>query len=101
MTLLTVEQSNSAMKTLQGKGYFIWKIPSCENGDPQMIADLAHQAQLTHVLIKIADGVNSYNIYEGVDLVPPVARKLRELGIQVWGWHYVRGDNPLGEAHKA
>ncbi len=89
------------MDTLQGKGYFIWKIPNCENGDPQAIASLARDARLTHVLIKIADGVNSYNIYEGVDLVPPVARKLRQLGIQVWGWHYVRGNNPLGEANKA
>jgi hypothetical protein len=89
------------MNSLQGKGFFIWKIPNCENGDPQAIASLAHQAQLTHLLIKIADGTLSYNVYEGVDLVPPVARKLRELGLQVWGWHYVRGDNPLGEANKA
>ncbi|MFL7892687.1 MAG: nuclear transport factor 2 family protein [Anaerolineales bacterium] len=93
--------STSSPKTLQGKGYFIWKIPSCENGDPKRIADLAHQAQLTHVLIKIADGVNSYNIYDGEDLVPAVVRKLRELGIQIWGWHYIRGSNPLGEASKA
>jgi hypothetical protein len=89
------------MKPLQGKGSFIWKIPSCEDGDPQRIASVAHEAGLTHVVIKIADGVNSYNIYEGVDLVPPVARKLRERGIQVWGWHFVRGSNPLGEANKA
>lgn len=96
-----MEASPSSIKPLQGKGYFIWKIPSCEDGDPQQIADLAHQAQLTHVLIKIADGVNSYNIYDGVDLVPPLVRKLHQLGIQVWGWHYVRGNNPLGEADKA
>lgn len=92
---------NNSMDTLLGKGYFIWKIPSCENGDPQAIADIAHEAGLTHVLIKIADGINSYNIYEGVDLVPPVARKLRERGLQIYGWHYVRGDNPLREADKA
>lgn len=89
------------MNTLQGKGFFIWKIPSCEKGDPQAIASLAGEAQLTHLLIKIADGIVSYNIYEGVDLVPPLARKLRDAGIQVWGWHYVRGDNPVGEASKA
>ena len=96
-----MDSTQKAMNILQGKGYFIWQIPSCEDGDPQRISDLAHQARLTHVLIKIADGVNSYNIYDGVDLVPPVARKLRQLGIQVWGWHYVRGNNPLGEANKA
>lgn len=89
------------MKKLQGKGFFIWQIPSCENGDPKIIADLTQQAQLTHVLIKIADGVISYNVYEGVDLVPPLLRKLREYDIQVWGWHYVRGDDPINEANKA
>jgi hypothetical protein len=88
------------MKTLQGKGFFIWQIPSCENGDAGAIAKLAHKAQLSHVIVKVADNVSSYNIYEGVDLVPPVVRKLRKLGIQVWGWHYVRGDNPLAEADK-
>lgn len=96
-----MNSSLSSTKPLQGKGYFIWKIPSCEDGDPQRIADLAHEARLTHVLVKIADGVNSYNIYDGVDLVPPLVRKLHQLGIQVWGWHYVRGNNPLGEADKA
>lgn len=89
------------MNPLQGKGFFIWKIPNCENGDPQAIASLAHEARLTHIIIKIADGVRSYNVYEGVDLVPPVARKLRDFGIKIFGWHYVRGDNPLGEANKA
>lgn len=89
------------MNILQGKGFFIWKIPDCENGDPQAIADLAHEARLTHVLIKVADGAYGYNIYEGVDLVPPLARKLRERGIEVLGWHYVRGENPIGEADKA
>jgi hypothetical protein len=93
--------STTTQKALQGKGYFIWQIPSCEDGDPKRIADLAHQAQLTHVLIKIADGVNSYNIYDGVDLVPAVVHKLHELGIRVLGWHYIRGGNPLGEASKA
>lgn len=89
------------MNSLQGKGFFIWKIPNCENGDPQAIAALAQEARLTHIVIKIADGVRSYNIYEGVDLVPPVARKLKDLGIKIYGWHYIRGDNPLGEANKA
>ena len=89
------------MKSPQGKGFFIWRIPNCEKGDAQRIADLAHEAQLTHVLIKVAESVHSYNVYEGVDLVPAVARKLQERGIEVWGWHYIRGENPIGEANKA
>jgi hypothetical protein len=86
---------------LQGKGFFIWQIPNCENGDPQAIARLAKEAQLSHVIIKIADTIFSYNIYAGVDRAPAVVEALREQGIQVWGWHYVKGDDPLREANKA
>lgn len=86
---------------LRGKGYFIWQLQNCEGGSARAIASKAKQAGLTHVLIKIADGANwAYNIdrTRDVDLVPPVATALKSAGIQVWGWHYVRGDNPLGEA---
>lgn len=88
---------------LKGKGFFIWKVRDCENGDAVAIANLAKQANLSHVLIKIANGTYNYN-YDtklNVDLVPPVAQTLRSRGIQVWGWHYVYGDDPLGEANKA
>ncbi len=89
--------------SVQGKGFFIWKVRDCENGDANAIANLAHQSNFTHVLVKIADGSNSYNvdITSGVDLVPPVAQALRARGIQVWGWHYVYGYDPIGEANIA
>ena len=86
---------------LEGKGFFIWKISRCENGDPQAIAKLAHASQLTHILIKIADTVYSSNIDDNIDLVPPVVESLHRLNIQVWGWHYVKGDYPIAEAKKA
>jgi hypothetical protein len=87
---------------LRGKGYYIWQIPHCERGDPEAIAARAEAANLTHVLIKVADGANwayNYDYRAHVDLVPPVLRRLRARGIQVWGWHYVRGDDPVGEAN--
>jgi hypothetical protein len=86
---------------LTDRGFFIWMIPRCEGGDPYAIADLAQQARYDHVLIKIADTAYSYNIWDGVDLVPPVVRALQDRKIQAWGWHYVKGDNPIGEANKA
>lgn len=86
---------------LTGKGFFIWLIRSCEGGDVNAIAALAQQAQLTHVLIKVSHTTYSYNIEEGIDLVPPLVQALRERQIQVWGWHYVKGDDPLGEANEA
>lgn len=89
--------------TLIGKGYYLWQLRNCERGDAQAIAAKAKQAGLTHILVKIADGTISYNIdaARGVDLVPPVLRACKEAGIEVWGWHYVRGDNPVGEAKLA
>jgi hypothetical protein len=86
--------------TLQGKGMMIWKIPQCEGGNAQAIANLAVQAGLSHVLIKIADSSYAYNVDKttGVDLLPPVVDAIRAKGIQVWGWHYIYGFNPLGEA---
>jgi hypothetical protein len=89
--------------TLQGKGFMVWKIPDTEGGSPQGITTAAQAAGLTHVLIKIADGTYSYNVdrSSGKDLVAPVAAALQAQNIQVWGWHYVYGDDPTGEARKA
>ena len=88
---------------LTGKGMMIWKIPSCEEGNPSKIASVAKAAGFTHVLIKIADGTYSYNINRttNIDLVPPVVSALKAQGLKVWGWHYIYGDNPTGEAKTA
>ena len=85
---------------LSGKGFFIWQIPNCEGGDAQKIAAEAKTAGLSHVLIKIADGIYTYNYdwAQHVDLAFPVAQALRAEGIQVWGWHYVYGNSPTAEA---
>jgi hypothetical protein len=90
--------------TLYGKGFFIWQIPKCEGGSPSAIAAKAASAGLSHVLIKIADGANwpyNFDTRANVDLVPPVLEALRNVGVSVWGWHYVRGSNPIGEAQLA
>jgi hypothetical protein len=88
---------------IQGKGFFIWRIPNCEKGSAEDIAKASQAAGLTHVAIKIGDGITYTNLdrEKGQDLIPPVAQALRNLGIQVWGWHYVYGSDPLGEARKA
>ncbi len=86
--------------SLQGKGFFIWKIPSCENGNAESIATNAANAQLTHVLVKIADGTSYYN-YDStkkVDYVPAVVSALRNRGIETWGWHFCYGSDPVREA---
>jgi hypothetical protein len=88
---------------LQGKGFYLWKIAACEGGNPNLIAYEAQKAGLTHVLVKIADGIYKYNYdYEKkIDLVPPLTQALRSRGIQVLGWHYIYGNDPIGEARIA
>lgn len=95
---------NIPVMTLEGKGYYMWQLPRCDDGDPVRIANRARGAGLSHVLIKIVDGYDwDYNVDKDreVDLVPPVLARLREAGVEVWGWHYVRGDYPVAEARRA
>lgn len=88
---------------LQGKGYYLWKIDRVEGGNPYRIAEAAHQAGLSHVLIKIADGRYNYNVDKerNKDLVPPLIAALRARGIQPWGWHYIYGKYPVTEARRS
>lgn len=87
---------------LQGKGFFVWKVRDCENGDSQAIATQAAQSGLTHLLVKIADGTYSYNIDpSGVDMVPSIVSACHAQGILVYGWQYIYGADPVGEANKA
>lgn len=91
------------MTVIYGKGFYIWKIPNCEGGNPAAIATVAQQAGLQHVLIKIANGIYDYN-YDSTtkkDLVAPVCEALLAKGIRPWGWHYVYGDLPKDEAKAA
>jgi hypothetical protein len=89
--------------SLTGKGFMIWQLPACEGGSPDAIAETAVMSGLTHVLIKIADGAYPVNVDEANnnDLLPPVVSALRAAGIQVWGWHYVYGYEPMREASQA
>ncbi len=86
--------------SIEGKGFFIWKVRDCEGGDPSKIAAAAKASGFTHVLLKIADGQYAYNTDRkaNIDLLPPVVDALRTAGITVWGWHYVYGYNPVAES---
>lgn len=82
---------------------YIWRIQDCHNGNISEIIRLAVSANYSHVLIKIANGIYSYNYdwEKNIDLVPPLIAALKAEGIQAWGWHYVFGDQPGQEATKA
>jgi ketosteroid isomerase-like protein len=88
---------------LTGKGMYIWKILNCHNGSISEITRRAVKANYSHVLIKVANGIYSYNYdwEKKIDLVPPLVAALKSEGIQAWGWHYLFGDQPWEEAAKA
>lgn len=89
--------------TLQGKGFYIWKVQYTEGGDNDAILALIKEAGLTHVIIKVANADQTYNYdkQRRIDLAAPLVRFLKSEGITVWGWQYIYGDNPVGEARKA
>lgn len=87
--------------TLKGKGFFIWQLSQTEGGNAQNIAAVAKAAGLTHVLLKIADGTATYLDPKGIGVTSTYVQAFRSLGIQVWGWHYIYGIDPAGEANKA
>jgi hypothetical protein len=91
------------MDIVNGKGMYLWINSRVEGGDPERIAQVAAEAGLTHVLIKVADGQYAYNIdpKTGKDNVPAVVDALRTRGIQAWGWQYIYGRNPAAEAAMA
>ncbi|MBN2387500.1 MAG: hypothetical protein JXB85_10805 [Anaerolineales bacterium] len=84
---------------LKGKGFFTFILSETEGGDPTAIVAAAQFAGLSHVLVKIADGAYPFGVNQnGSDTTLPVVQALRAAGIAVGGWHYVYGDDPIGEA---
>lgn len=112
---------------LEGKGAFLYVISYIEGADQNVIwpADdprrLAHaeriavravRAGLTHVCIKVADGIYPYNVRrnlngriifnstaaDAIDDCPAVVKALQARGIKVYGWGFAYGSNPEAEA---
>ncbi len=88
---------------LRGKGIFIWQIPRIEGGNPQAVAQVAKSANLSHVLVKFCEGPYFYYGKAGLDhdVTPALVAALKAEGVPVWGWHYIYGDDPEGEAQAA
>ena len=83
---------------LAGKGIYIWQVQECENGDVAQIARQAREAGLRHVLVKVADGVHAYPGDAHERMTSDAIDALRVAGVEVWGWGFVYGHDPDGEA---
>ncbi len=88
--------------TLHGKGFFTTNLSACEQGEPVSILAAAQSAGLSHILVKIADGVDSSDIPgSGINLTEQVVQAMHSAGIAVWGWHAITGNDPAAEADVA
>jgi len=88
------------MTTLpQGKGAFVWQPDLIEGGSPSAAVAHARIANFGHVIFKVANDIRVYpfDSAKRVILVSMI-QAFKAAGIQVWGYGYVYGDNPTGEA---
>lgn len=79
-----------------GKGMWIWKIPSCLNGDINAIITKCKTYDVSYVLVKSGDGENIWS-----QLTADVVKKFHDAGLKIYSWSYVYGDKPLQEAQVA
>lgn len=77
-----------------GAGMWIWNLAKCDDGSIARIVAHAQNVGLTHLILKIADGVDLYN---GISLKPFV-QAVHAGGIKVYPWSYTYGRNPEREA---
>jgi len=82
-----------------GKGIWIWHLSEAENGNVSKIIEKVKSAGLTWVTVKCGDG----NLFwKGEDeCTSDVITQFHNSGIKVFGWQYVYGDDPIGEASVA
>jgi len=83
---------------LTGKGIYLWRVRDCEGGDIPTIVERAKDAKLSHIIIKIAESVSGYNYVDGVDKAFELSQALVAEGIEPWGYQFVYGVDPIGEA---
>jgi hypothetical protein len=80
--------------TLAGKGIYIWQLGRIARGHVPTMVEKALDADLTHVLIKVADGDTPYNH----QLLTVAAEAFQQAAIQVWGWAWIWLRDPEAEA---
>lgn len=84
------------------KTIFVHQIPRM-GMDTATIARVAKTAGMSAVMIKVADGAvrSNYDTATRRDYAQELVDALHAVGIQAWGWQYVYGRYPLGEAQMA
>lgn len=82
------------MTEVTGKYIWTWVI-----GDVDRDINLIINGGFSGVMVKVADGVYSYN--KNHFKLPEYVRRLQSAGLQVWGWHWLYLRDPASEAFRA
>jgi len=85
--------SNPGRSVFDGNGMWIWYLSRSEGGDPEAIARRAADAGVRTIFVKSADGTNVWSQFSR-----SAVAALKATGLNVCGWHFVYGRDPLGEA---
>src|ERR1700754_3964036 len=81
-------------EVFKGNGMWIWILSSSEGGDVGAIAARAHQAGMSTVFVKSADG----RAMRMPQFSPELVAELHANGLRVCAWQFVYGDAPAAEA---
>lgn len=88
---------------LKGKGWWIWYIPDIHGGNVVEIVEECIEANISHVIIKIANGIYNYGIDNtGFDMAKALVDEIhaRAPHMKALGWSYTYAAQVEAEAAK-
>lgn len=87
---------SAGRSVFDGSGMWIWYLRRAAGGDPDAIAEQAAAAGVRTIFVKSADGTNVWSQFSAAAVAA-----LKSTGLNVCGWQFVYGRDPLGEARAA
>ncbi len=87
---------SNGRSVFDGSGMWIWYLRRAAGGDPDAIAAKAAAAGVRTIFVKSADGTDVWSQFSASAI-----SALKATGLNVCGWQFVYGNDPLGEARAA
>jgi len=92
-----------------GKNIFLWNVPRVAGGIPSAIAEKLIEGGFQSVILKVADGNRKHFTNMGTLLrpkwvecvLPETVAIIKSRGLKVFGYGFLYGIDPVGEAHIA
>ncbi|MDW5597578.1 peptidoglycan-binding domain-containing protein [Conexibacter stalactiti] len=91
-----VSDPGPGRSVFDGSGMWIWYLRRAAGGDAAAIAEKAAAAGVRTIFLKSADGSNVWSQFSQAAIA-----ELKATGLNVCGWQFVYGNDPIGEAQAA